>query len=98
VEDLQICEVEVRPLHASQLASLQPPPSLNHSLGGIQIDAHVGAIGSIESAPIDECPEEWTNELCQVTAVSETLLLAVAMKESASRRFESERNSIGSRD
>ena len=34
-------------------------------LGDIEIEAHVGAIGSIESARIDKCPGEWANELCE---------------------------------
>ena len=64
-------------------------------LGDIHIDAHVGAIGSIQSAPIDECPEEWANELCQQLRCRDPAV-SVAMKECI-ETVRKERNSIGSR-
>ena len=64
-------------------------------LGEIQIDAHVGAIGSIEAARIDACPEEWANELCeQLRCRDPTVVDAMKDHVDAIRK---QRNSTGSR-
>ncbi|DAC68867.1 MAG TPA: chorismate synthase [Candidatus Poseidoniales archaeon] len=64
-------------------------------LGDIHIDAHVAAIGSIESARIDDCPEEWENELCEQLRCRDPNVVE-AMKTEI-ERIRKERNSIGSR-
>ena len=64
-------------------------------LGNIEIEAHVGAIGSIESARIDQCPGEWANELCeQLRCRDPHVVEAMKMEIEAVRKG---RNSIGSR-
>ena len=64
-------------------------------LEGIRIDAHVGAIGTIESARIDDCPEEWENELCEQLRCRDPHV--VESMKSEIERIRKERNSIGSR-
>ncbi len=64
-------------------------------LGDIRIEAHVGAIGSIEAARIEECPEEWANELCeQLRCRDSTVVEAMKLEIETVRKG---RNSIGSR-
>ena len=65
------------------------------SVGGHSNDAHVGAIGAIESARIDDCPEEWENELCEQLRCRDPHVVE-AMKAEI-ERIRKERNSIGSR-
>ena len=64
-------------------------------LGDIQIDAHVGAVGTIESTAINDCPEEWANELCEQLRCRDPTVVE-AMKAEI-ERVRKERNSIGSR-
>ncbi len=64
-------------------------------LGEIQIDAHVGAIGPVESARIDECPKEWSNELCEQLRCRDPTVVE-AMKEHI-ETVRKQRNSTGSR-
>ena len=64
-------------------------------LGEIQIDAHVGAIGSIEAARIDECPLEWANELCEQLRCRDPNV--VEMMKNQIEEVRKGRNSIGSR-
>ena len=64
-------------------------------LGSIQIDAHVGAIGSIEAASIEDCPEEWANELCEQLRCRDPTVVE-AMKEHI-ELVRKQRNSTGSR-
>ncbi len=61
----------------------------------IKIEAHLGAIGSIESAPMDECPPRWANETCKQLRCRDSKASAdMAELIQETRRS---RNSIGSR-
>ncbi len=64
-------------------------------LGEIQIDAHVGAVGDIEAARIDKCPDEWANELCEQLRCRDVDVVG-EMKERINT-VRKELNSIGSR-
>ena len=64
-------------------------------LGDIRIDAHVGAIGAIEAARLDECPEEWASELCEQLRCRD--INVVDSMKACIERVRKERNSIGSR-
>ena len=64
-------------------------------LGDIRIDAHVGAIGTIEAARIDQCPEEWASELCEQLRCRDANV--VDAMRACIEQVRKERNSIGSR-
>ena len=32
---------------------------------GILVEAHLGAIGNVEAAPVEDCPPRWANETCE---------------------------------
>ena len=64
-------------------------------LGDIKIEAHVGAIGSIEAVPIDACPDEWENELCEQLRCRDPNVVE-AMKEHVVA-IRKQKNSTGSR-
>ena len=62
---------------------------------GIKVEAHLGAIGSIEAATMNECPPRWDNETCKELRCRDPKAAAVmAQLVDETRRS---RNSIGSR-
>ena len=62
---------------------------------GIQIEAHLGAVGEIEASALADCPERWANATCEALRCRDPeAAAAMAQLVEATRK---DRNSIGSR-
>ena len=62
---------------------------------GVRVEAHLGAIGSIEAASMNDCPPRWANQTCkELRCRDEKAAANMAELVEATRRS---RNSIGSR-
>ena len=61
----------------------------------VVVEAHLGAIGSVESAPLNACPERWANETCKALRCRDPAA-ATKMAELVEATRKS-RDSIGSR-
>lgn len=62
---------------------------------GILVEAHLGAIGNVEAASIENCPPRWANETCEALRCRDPQA-AAAMAELV-ESTKKQRNSIGSR-
>ena len=62
---------------------------------GILVEAHLGAVGNVEAASVEECPPRWANETCEALRCRDPQA-AAAMAELV-ESTKKERNSIGSR-
>ena len=62
---------------------------------GILVEAHLGAIGNVEAASIEDCPPRWANETCEALRCRDPQA-AAAMAELV-ESTKKQRNSIGSR-
>ena len=62
---------------------------------GILVEAHLGAIGNVEAAPVEDCPPRWANETCEALRCRDPQA-AAAMAELV-ESTKKQRNSIGSR-
>ena len=62
---------------------------------GIQIEAHLGAVGEIEASALADCPERWANETCEALRCRDPeAAAAMAQLVETTRK---DRDSIGSR-
>ena len=62
---------------------------------GVKVEAHLGAIGSVEAASMNECPPRWANQTCkELRCRDEKAAASMAELVETTRRS---RNSIGSR-
>ena len=62
---------------------------------GVQVEAHLGAVGDVEAAPMSDCPPRWANETCQQLRCRDPT--AAERMAGLIDRTRRERNSIGSR-
>lgn len=62
---------------------------------GILVEAHLGGIGNVEAASIENCPPRWANETCEALRCRDPQA-AAAMAELV-ESTKKQRNSIGSR-
>ncbi|RJU83106.1 MAG: chorismate synthase [Candidatus Poseidoniales archaeon] len=62
---------------------------------GIQCEAHVGAIGTVEALSMDDCPPRWENEDCQEMRCRDPAAASKMVETVEQHRMN--RNSIGSR-
>ena len=62
---------------------------------GILVEAHLGAVGNVEAASVEECPPRWANETCEALRCRDPRA-AAAMAELV-ESTKKQRNSIGSR-
>ena len=62
---------------------------------GILVEAHLGAVGNVEAASVEECPPRWANETCEALRCRDPQA-AAAMAELV-ESTKKQRNSIGSR-
>ena len=62
---------------------------------GVDVEAHLGAVGNIESAPLNACPERWANETCKALRCRDPVAAAKMAEVVESTR--KDRDSIGSR-
>ncbi|MCH1541193.1 MAG: chorismate synthase [Candidatus Poseidonia sp.] len=62
---------------------------------GVRFEAQVGAIGSVEAKPLEQCPPRWASEACEQMRCQdpEAATKMIGLIE----RYRRERNSIGSR-
>ena len=62
---------------------------------GIRVEAHLGAIGNVEAAPVEDCPPRWANETCEALRCRDPQ--AAASMAELVESTKKQRNSIGSR-
>lgn len=62
---------------------------------GILVEAHLGAIGNVEAAPVEDCPPRWANETCEALRCRDPQ--AAASMAELVESTKKQRNSIGSR-
>lgn len=62
---------------------------------GILVEAHLGAVGNVEAAAVEDCPPRWANETCEALRCRDPQA-AAAMAELV-ESTKKQRNSIGSR-
>ncbi|MEL0312443.1 MAG: chorismate synthase [Candidatus Poseidoniales archaeon] len=62
---------------------------------GITVEAHLGAIGTVEAASLENCPPRWANDTCEALRCRDPQA-AAAMAELV-ESTKKQRNSIGSR-
>ncbi len=65
------------------------------SARGVTVEAHLGAIGGVEAAPMDTCPERWADETCRALRCRDPA--AAGLMAALVERTRKERDSIGSR-
>ncbi len=62
---------------------------------GILVEAHLGAIGNVEAASVEDCPPRWANETCEALRCRDPQ--AAASMAELVESTKKQRNSIGSR-
>ena len=62
---------------------------------GILVEAHLGAVGNVEAASVEECPPRWANETCEALRCRDPQ--AAASMAELVESTKKQRNSIGSR-
>jgi len=62
---------------------------------GILVEAHLGAVGNVEAASVEECPPRWANETCEALRCRDPR--AAASMAELVESTKKQRNSIGSR-
>ena len=62
---------------------------------GILVEAHLGAVGNVEAASVEECPPRWANETCEALRCRDPQ--AAAAMADLVESTKKQRNSIGSR-
>jgi chorismate synthase len=74
------------------VAALLRPWLSSHN---VVVEAHLGAVGEVESAPLKSCPERWANETCKALRCRDPVAAAKIAEVIETTR--KNRDSIGSR-